>query len=869
MSLGRCLTDLVANKTITAERAEAMRPVYDELVAQFEGKFGREAAESMATEKAMAAFEADFTHSSLNKVREVTARARITDNATRLYGRPREPGKVNPEGLIAHLVADQHAPYPNFEYRWMNLRNDAHRMMYDLLWEHRANLLGDARKLSDFNDVVLALGGREPGNLNAREFADSWVKVAEYLRTAFNAAGGNIPKLEGWSLPHHWDGVRVGLHSFEEWRADIAGALDRGKMIDRMTGEPMSDFALDAMLRDTYEQIVSEGTVGKEAIAAIGGRSIANRRADHRVLHFAEPGEWLRLNEKYGASDPYGAMMHHVDTMTRDIAAMQILGPNPAATVRWMQDSIGNAALSSPRLVARFGMRLQQRLVEKIWAEITGENRIATRPNTALFFSTIRNWQQASKLGGAAVASIPDLATQGLTTRFNGLPATKAIGAFMREYNPLSAADRDFARRAFLIQEEEIGRMAGFGRTHFEDMQGGALTAPTIAALRDGRIGVGDFAYLSLNQALQKANEVSRRAAQLTLRAGLLNQWTLKNRRATNMEFWNAVTHYAPRSLGELRVGDAMARLFGDFLDRYGVSDAMWDGIRASPRFEHKGTQWILPDQIADREARMRLSEAVLNELDYAVSTGGLRQRAVMKAGRPGELPHEVVSSAGQFLMFPLTVVNRHLGRAWGLQTATSKAGYAAAFLITSTIMGAAAEQLYQLTRGKDPRPMDDSKFWRKAMSRGGGLGYYGDIFDHITAENGRGLSDIGNFPILGSAANWADLTVKQPYLALTGAKKKDGTPKANFLKSTAKVMRFEMPGGNIFWLRTAYERLVLDNLDAMAGNDPGEAAARLRQRARDEGTDYFIPPGTGPDQWRAPNFSNALGNSQSPPPPE
>jgi hypothetical protein len=37
-------------------------------------------------------------------------------------------------------------------------------------------------------------------------------------------------------------------------------------------------------------------------------------------------------------------MMGHIDGMSRDIALMEILGPNPAATVRWLKDMIEKSA---------------------------------------------------------------------------------------------------------------------------------------------------------------------------------------------------------------------------------------------------------------------------------------------------------------------------------------------------------------------------------------------------------------------------------------------------------------------------------------------------------------------------------------------
>lgn len=59
MSLGVCLTDLVAKKTITAEHADGMRGLYDDLVARYEPTMGRAAAEGLATTQAMKAIDGD------------------------------------------------------------------------------------------------------------------------------------------------------------------------------------------------------------------------------------------------------------------------------------------------------------------------------------------------------------------------------------------------------------------------------------------------------------------------------------------------------------------------------------------------------------------------------------------------------------------------------------------------------------------------------------------------------------------------------------------------------------------------------------------------------------------------------------------
>lgn len=326
------------------------------------------------------------------------------------------------------------------------------------------------------------------------------------------------------------------------------------------------------------------------------------------------------------------------------------------------------------------------------------------------------------------------------------------------------------------------------------------------------------------------------------------------------MEFWNAITHFADTGY------DGLNPRFRGFLERYGIGAGDWDVIRATPRTEHLDTSWILPDAIEDRAVRAKIVEGVMTELDYAVSTGGIRQRSAMAPGRPGELPHEIMRTAGQFLLFPITVTARHAGRAWSLPSVRAKAGYAGAFLISTTIMGAMSEQLSQLARMKDPRPMDDRKFWLKAVSRGGALGYYGDILEHGIAENGRGLESMANAPVLGSLDNWSNLLVRQPYIALTKPTKPNGeTMEPKWARAFERIARYEIPGDNIWYTRGAYERLVLDQLAELGDEHPGESYRRMNRRAQEEGTAYFVPPGAGLNGARSPDWANALGNDGQP----
>src|SRR3546814_1420459 len=51
--------------------------------------------------------------------------------------------------------------------------------------------------------LVRELHGQDSGNATAKAGAKVYHEVAESLRKRFNAAGGDVGRLEDWGMPHH------------------------------------------------------------------------------------------------------------------------------------------------------------------------------------------------------------------------------------------------------------------------------------------------------------------------------------------------------------------------------------------------------------------------------------------------------------------------------------------------------------------------------------------------------------------------------------------------------------------------------------------------------------------------------------------
>jgi polyhydroxyalkanoate synthesis regulator phasin len=835
MSLGYCIPDMIASGKLSGERAERARVLYDELLLQHRGKSQAE-AEALATRQVLNALEKDNLNQRRQAILQARAQGRIEQQARQVFNGGRDAdGPISGRGLLAHLVRDEQARgIANVEYRWRNIKQTALGRMYDLLAKHRTDVLGRVRNKAELDEVVRELHGEASGNLNAREVAASFRDTAEWLRTRFNAAGGAIGRLESWALPQAHNPRLVGEVSREQWIDGIIPMLDRARMVDDLTDQPLSDAALRNVLADVYESIVSEGW-NRRAPGGVANRAVGNRHAEHRFLHFRSADDWLAYQERFGAGSAFDAMMGHIERMSRDIAAIEILGPNPTATIRWMGDLVEKEAATRGGRAARADVSRARNRIDSVWSEITGENRRVVWRNLALAGSTIRNWQTSSRLGSAVLASMSDHATRALVRHFNGLPALQMTGQYLRQLNPADSADRAFARRAGIIGDEFTGRMAAQGRMHMEEAFGGRLAG-------GGRIG----------DRLEQANEISRRLADGVLRGSGLNAHTVAGREAAAMEFMNAVTTFRDMDFDALNPG------WRGFLSRYGMGRGEWDRIRTAPLTQHKGADWFTPDSIADLPLRDRFMEAMLSEIEYAIPTGGLYVRAMIHAVPPGTIMGELIRTGFQFKMFPVTVIGLHGYRALAQANISQRALYATAFLATTSMAGALSFQLAEIAKGKDPRPMNDPDFLWRAMLKGGGLGVFGDALQFSRNEYGQSVGDIMAGPGFTTVQTLA--TTGRAVGATLGASDEESEDQAGALRGrAAQALLREVPGSSVWFIRAAYERLLVDTVAQMADPNYADRIRRMEQRAAREGTRYFAPPGDG--TLRAPDLSNALAD--------
>lgn len=707
----------------------------------------------------------------------------------------------------------------------------------------RGAVLGDASRTmrtwqrARMDNIVRELFGQNTGDQAAAIAARAFRDTAERLRQRFNAAGGEIGRLIDWGLPqaHKADAlIRAG---FQAWRDFIIDRLDHAGMMHPSLGRPMTRAEVEASLPHVFQTITSEGLAHQEASAATRGTGALYRQhADHRFLKFKNADAWLEYDRMFGSGEPFAAMMGYVNTMTRDIAAMEKLGPNPAQALAWARSlaehEAGQAAIGAPAAVpARVGaggaidyVRKLTTRADAMWDIYRGTAQSPVGNRLAVFMSNARNVVSATALSGAILSAPSDLAMQAATRRMAGLSRSGTFSVLSDLVRQLSTANERTAVAAGLIMDSAAH------------------------ALNQQARYVGTFAGSTWSKYLTDR--------MLTVTG--LTPWTQAGRHA----FGLAVMHHFLEATDHDFA--SLARPFRNALERHGFTAADWTVIRqaaAAHQALNPGETFLRPQAIVAHtharsdEIAKRYLAMIMRETELAVPSGTLETNAMTRgASRPGTLVGELTRTVGQFKAFGAAVMVLHARRIAEASTESGTrlggARYAAALLASGTLFGALSVQLKDIAKGKDPKNMADARFWGAALLQGGGLGIYGDFLFAELNRFGGGLEGTVAGPLTGRLSNIRNLTVGNVAELVQGKPTHFGKESVEFVRQNSPIP---------FYFRAAWDRILMDTVQRTFDPDaPRSFQHKINAARKDYNQEYWWRPGSsGPA--RGPDISAAL----------
>lgn len=656
------------------------------------------------------------------------------------------------------------------------------------------------------------------GNKIAKEAARAWLDTIEGLRQRFNAAGGDVGKLDYGYAPQPHDTARIRKAGVDAWVKKTAPLLDRERYVLE-DGSRMNDADLDSMLRAAYETLRTEGLNKQEPGAFHGTGAKANQRGDSRQIHFADGEAWAAYMKEFGRGSIYDAMMGHISGMVRDITLVERYGPDSNATARLQNDLSAMADGTQPsKLVGTSSINPQT-----YWDMITGKVGTPVDLTLANTMSMVRNLQTARALGKAVVSSITDLGTLVLTTGYNRLPywrVVKDIGS------QASKETREWMSVHGMVSESAANEINRWSGDHL-------------------------------------GSDWSGKLASSVLRWSFLNAWTDGLRQGFTMSMNAKMADLAKGDWASLSEFDRVR------FTRSGITEADWAVLNTIPPAQFKGRELMTPQAIkasGHPEANSIAAKVfgfIHDESEFAVVNPDMAARSVITFGgkEAGTPAGEIARTVMQFKSFPIAMMTRHWSRMLEGDLGTKDAPvlanrsvYAFALLATLTGLGAIATQEKQILSGKDPIDMNKPRFWAKALTQGGGLSIVGDLFLVDPADSGMDSASTLAKNVLGPAfGSVAELGLKNVSENIWQAAEGKETHWEAELFAWGKA---QTPGANLWWVQPFVEHGFTNAVNESLS--PGYLS-RMQQRAQKNwGQQYWWKPKDATPE-RAPDLSAAF----------
>jgi len=837
MAIDTCLLMKAAEGIVSESKAKKLVKEIQDRVEEARGRghIKTPADERLVAERLLK----EKTQNLSRKKRMAVQHKRVLEGLDREYQIARDAGQPVDKLVMAYLSPDFRRRFGHLadvESRTSALRKLYQAKMSEVYKAFRSTYAGFHRDLSNLEPMIhekFGKYGRDTGNPKAKLLAEQLTRATEYARQRYNAAGGDIPYREDWGWFQSHDPVRIAAVSEQEWMDFVKANLAMDRMTD-VNGLPINPNLLDQQLKQIYSSIVTRGLSDMKA-GPPGPKLLAsniNQRANSRFLVFRDSDAWLAYEKKFGTGNIYENIITGMDRMARDTAMLEVLGPYPEATVRYMEKLIdkgfGEDAISkSGKLGSKAADKLGSPKVHlrALYNTVSGRTGITANSKWSQISADVRSIMTASALGGSWFAAIADTVTAGVTHRMNGVSPTRALGRVIHMFATNSTEDRLLAANL------------GFG------VEGWASRA-----IQSQRV-LGEAVGSRWTEVL----------ADTALRLAWLSPWTEAGRLGNSVEMLSYLTQEAGKGFDQLK--PETQRLFST----HGITPEDWDIFRNTPQWYHpdSGASFIRPEDVLGDtfegrrfEVGNKVQTMLARELEYAIPSSNARVRAMFTYGLPaGTFWGEVMRNTAVFKSFPITIQATHWMRLMSEANPKTKAEYAAWLFLGMTAIGALGEQLTSISRGRDPESFASGGFWRRALVRGGSFGLLGDTLLADQSKYGSSLDTLLG-PVWGLLPQVGGLTLGNIQQLYEGKDTNAGRELARFTTQN-------MPGHTTWYARLALERLIFDNLDRLLDPKAERQFSDMeRKYYKERSQQFFSKPGSGAAQ-RLPDLGKMFEAAQ------
>lgn len=826
MSMKDCIVNGLKDGDLTPEQAKQAQDIYEQREAFHKANSGDAQASIKASQETLEILEHDMAHKRRVLLLQKEKQTNIAKN---LFGESGYKGGRNPAEGAKYLIArSDETGYTSVEVRQESIFRQFLSQMDDILVSFRARgIFGTHANADTLYQFVKELWGESTDSQAAKAMAESWRGVSDMARQMYNEAGGAIPKLDTWRLPQKHNMIAVMKGGRDAWIKFVTPLLDTNVMKNEKTGKLFTPQELDLALNEVFETISESGwnKIKPTGQLYTGHKSLANRYTDHRFLIFKSADAWMAYQKEFGSPDVFNTMISYLHRMSHDIAMMQVLGPNPHSTMNFIRQSVLKDAaeqkvkLKDQKIYSKAERTLDR--VDSLFEFYRGASFGSNDSDLIRYIQDFQNVTNSAFLGSTVLTSLSDVGFQRKTAKTMNMALGPLVKQILRNLDPMSVAERGReAARMGILMETWIGLAQAQAR---------------FAGEIDG-------------------HQWSKVLSDVVMRASGLSPWTQAGKMAMGFEIMSNLAKFTKNTFDEIPEG------MRSELSKYGFNADNWEMIRKTPLYEYKGVQFLRPDDIrlashipkADaQEIALRYLDMVSIKTSQAVPTVGIESKEFLMGGtRLNPIIGTIAKSFSMFKNFSVEVANTHIRKALAQSTNARKAGYIGDLILGLTLISAISIQLKEISKGRDPRPMNTLEFWGASLLQGGGLGIWGDFLFSNTNRYGGGLEDTIAGPIvnfLNSAKNLTYGNIKQ-YI---------NGEDTNVAREALDMLESYFPGKSIWYLNLLFKRGLFENIQLW--NDPKyqQRLNRMENKYRREtGQEYWWRPGQlTPD--RAPEISS------------
>lgn len=639
-------------------------------------------------------------------------------------------------------------------------------------------------------------------------------KHQEYWRQDVNRHGGWIGKLDDYIVRQSHDPMKIMRAGYDEWKAGITDRLEWGRILTDMPDKNPEEF-----LQAVYKGLVSGEhmkAVPTEPTGFKGPGNLAKKLSQERVLHFKSADDWFDYNEQFGTDNLRESVVNGMKQSAEAVGLMRTFGTNPKAMLDNLVDTLAQRTADP---VAAKALNEKRKTFDNYLANLDGSTRVPVNEMLARVGATARVVQNTSKLGVAVASQFSDLPIMGSEVKYQGGNLLEGIvvglKGFVSRIGGTSAEKKEAIRQIGYVADTMIRELGA--RYSLDNTVGGRM----------GRLQDTFFKW------------------------NLMRWW--QDTMETTASLWmaNNMAVKAGQSFDQL--GDLSRVLQGA-----GIDARKWDVIRQGKQLAADGEMYLTPeamrdlpdsaintllgDQVNKTRSPDRLRAAMRDELEsnlrsfyvdrtsFAVLRPDPKTRAIaLRDLRPGTPEGEVAMMIMQFKSFPISFVQKILGREVYGREGMERYTSIAQLMVATTIFGYMSMAAKDMLKGKEPRDPTDWKTMQAAMVQGGGMGIYGDfLFGEMRSRGGQSLVATLAGPTLGEADRLADIW--------TRLRNGDDAAAASF-----KALLANTPFGNHFALRPAADYLFLHSITEAL--NPGALRRMEEKVSREKEQEWRVRP--------------------------